>query len=187
MKVSFKKFVSMALAVVTTFALTATAFAADYYAEPVFPTSTPSTSVTTSEMSSAISSSSDVATVEVKSERSIYVGASVMKKLAKSGKSLVIKSDDATITIDGSSITNVKKINLSMKIVNTANKTTIRMKSKSDLGCEAKIVVTTCKMSAEKLAKAHVYCDGEDLGPVELNEDGYPVITVTKGGTYTIK
>ena len=51
MKVSFKKFVSMALAVVTTFALSATAFAADYYSEPVFPTSTPSVSVTTSEKS----------------------------------------------------------------------------------------------------------------------------------------
>lgn len=42
-------------------------------------------------------------------------------------------------------------------------------------------------MSAKKLAKAHVYCDGEDLGPVELDENGVPVITVTKGGVYEIK
>lgn len=61
------------------------------------------------------------------------------------------------------------------------------MRSKKDFGCEVKITVTTCKMSAEKLATAHVYCDGEDMGPVELDENGNPVITVTKGGEYIIK
>ncbi len=42
-------------------------------------------------------------------------------------------------------------------------------------------------MCAEMLANAHVYCNGEDMGPVELDEDGNPVITVTKGGEYVIK
>ena len=186
MKNSLKKIVSMALAVVTTFAVSVTALAADYKVAPTFPANIPSTSVSSSEVKNAISAGS--ATVTVASERSITLGASVMKKLANSeGKTLTIESDDVTISIESDSVTNVKKVNLSMKVINTENKTTIRMKSKAELGCEAKIVVTTCKMSAEKLANAHVYCDGVDLGPVELTEEGYPVITVTKGGVYTIK
>ena len=191
MKNSVKKIVSMALAVATTCAVAVTAFAADYGTIPVFPATIPETSVTTSTINAALNSvteESGEAVIEVKSERSITVNASVMRKLADSeDKTLTIKSEDVTISIDASTVTNVKKVNLSMNVVNSASQTIINMKSKAELGCEAKIVVTSVKMSAEKLAKAHVYCDGEDLGPVELNEDGYPVITVTKGGRYVIK
>ena len=42
-------------------------------------------------------------------------------------------------------------------------------------------------MSADDLAKAHVYYNGEDLGSVEIDENGNPVFTVTKGGKYEIK
>lgn len=191
MKNSVKKIVSMALAVATTCAVAVTAFAADYSTTPVFPATIPETSVTTSTLNNALNSvteESGEAVIEVKSERSIAVNASVMRKLADSeDKTLTIKSEDVTISINASTVTNVKKVNLSMNVVNSASQTIINMKSKAELGCEAKIVVTSVKMSAEKLAKAHVYCDGEDLGPVELNEDGYPVITVTKGGRYVIK
>ena len=74
-----------------------------------------------------------------------------------------------------------------MKVYSSAKRAVVKMRSKKDFGCEVKIALTNCKMSAEKLENAHVYCDGEDLGPVVLNEDGVPVITVTKGGTYEIK
>ncbi len=42
-------------------------------------------------------------------------------------------------------------------------------------------------MSAKKLASAHWYLDGEDMGPVDLDEDGNPVVTLTKGGKVEIK
>ena len=42
-------------------------------------------------------------------------------------------------------------------------------------------------MSDEKLKNAQVYNGDTSLGDVEINEDGDPVITVSKGGTYTIK
>lgn len=129
-----------------------------------------------------------VAVVEVNSTRKLKITPSVMKELAASGDTVLkIDSPKATIEIDASTIEKVKNVDLSMDIVNSKTKTVIDMKSKKDFGCEVKITVTTCKLSPEKLAKAHVYCDGEDLGPVELDDEGNPVITVKKGGEYTIK
>lgn len=213
MRSDIKKLLSTAIAVVMTASMSATVFAADYGQEPVFP-STPSTSssATSSEISTAISEavssavadavtaestgdtdSSDkseakaTAVVEVKSVKSLTIKSTTIKDLVKSGVTLEIVSPTATVTIDPATVTKARKVDLSMKVVNTTSRTKVDFKSKKDFGCEVKITLTACKMSAKKLANAHVYCDGEDLGPVELDEDGLPVITVTKGGEYVIK
>lgn len=129
-----------------------------------------------------------VAAVEVKSTKKLKIAPSVMKELAASGDTVLkIESSKATIEIDASTIEKVKNVDLSMDIVNSKTKTVINIKSKKDFGCKIKITVTTCKLSLEKLAKAHVYCNGKDLGSVKIDADGNPVITVTKGGEYIIK
>lgn len=209
MKNTLKKVVSAAVAVLTTAVLTVTAYAADYAQAPSF-SDTPkeSVSVKSEEISAAIdnavvieadkgtdkdSASSKaeekkVATVEVKSTKNLTLSPSVMKKLDKNeGTVLEIVSPKAVISIDASTITKARKIDLSMKVYGNTAKSVVRMETNKKFGCEVKIEVTSCKLSAKKLAKAHVYCNGEDLGPVELNEDGIPVITATKGGTYEIK
>lgn len=208
MRSDMKKLLSTAIAVVMTASMSATVFAADYGQEPVFP-STPSTSssATSSEISTAISEavstavadavtaadSSDkseakaTAVVEVKSVKNLTIKSTTIKELLKSGVTLEIVSPTATVTIDPDTVTKARKVDLSMKVVNTTSRTKVDFKSKKDFGCEVKITLTACKMSAKKLANAHVYCDGVDLGPVELDEDGLPVITVTKGGEYIIK
>ena len=183
-----KKLVGAYVALVATAALAVTAFAAEYAVVPVFSqdASTP-VSVTTEAVTEAISGSG-AATVEVKSVAQLTLNPAVLKKLDKtSGAVLQVVSPKATISIDSSKITKARKVDLSMKLSNSSTKTTIKMRSKKDFGCEVKITVTSCKLSAAQLKTAHVYCDGEDLGAVELDENGLPVITVTKGGTYTIQ
>lgn len=192
MRKSAKRLVSAVIAAVSAMTMVLSVSAADYGSNPTYAgTPSESVSVPTSELKDAVKSAvsgSSEATVEVASTRKLQIATSVIKELAKSdGAVLEIVSPKATITIDSSTITKVKNVDLSMEITNSKNRTTIDMRSKRDFGCEVKITVTTCKMSAEKLATAHVYCDGEDMGPVEIDEDGNPVITVTKGGEYVIK
>lgn len=192
MRKSAKRLVSAVVAVVSAMTMALSVSAADYFANPSYAgTPSQSVSVPTSELKdaakSAVSGSSN-ASVDVNSTRKLQISTSVIKELAKSKDAVLeIVSPKATITIDSSTITKVRNVDLSMEITNSKSRTTIDMRSKKDFGCEVKITVTTCKMSAEKLANAHVYCNGEDMGPVELDEDGNPVITVTKGGEYVIK
>lgn len=192
MRKSAKRLVSAVIAAVSAMTMVLSVSAADYASNPTYAgTPSQSVSVPTSELKnaakSAVSGSSE-ASVEVTSTRKLQIATSVIKELAKSKDAVLeIVSPKATITIDSSTITKVRNVDLSMEITNSKNRTTIDMRSRRDFGCEVKITVTTCKMSAEKLATAHVYCNGEDMGPVEIDEDGNPVITVTKGGEYVIK
>ena len=189
MKKGMKRLISAVLAAMTAATLAITAFAADYAMPPVF-TDTPSqtVSVSNSELKEAVSSASEgVVSVTANSVKTLSVSASVLKALDKADAVLEIVSPKATITIDASTIAKTRKLDLSMKVYSSAKRAVVKMRSNKDFGCEVKIALTNCKMSEEKLANAHVYCDGEDLGSVELNEAGVPVITVTKGGTYEIK
>lgn len=196
MRKSAKRLVSAVIAVASAMTMVLSVSAADYASNPIYAgTPSQSVSVSTSELKTAVKDAvanadgdASVASVEISSTRRLQVATSVIRELAQSDNAVLeIVSPKATISIDSSTITRVRNVDLSMEITNSKNRTTIDMRSKKDFGCEVKITVTTCKMSAEKLATAHVYCDGEDMGPVELDEDGNPVITVTKGGEYTIK
>ena len=189
MKKGMKRIVSAILAAMTAATLAVTAFAADYAVPPAF-TDTPSqtVSVSNSELKEAVSNASEgTIAVKANSVKTLSVSASVLKALDKADSVLEIVSPKATVSIDASTITKTRKLDLSMKTYSSAKRAVVKMRSKKDFGCEVKIILTDCKMSEAKLAKAHVYCDGEDLGPVELDENGNPVITVTKGGTYEIK
>lgn len=192
MRKSAKRLVSAVIAAVSAMTMVLSVSAADYGSNPTYSgTPSQSVSVSTSELKDAVKSAvsgSSEAAVEVASTRKLQVSSSVIKELAKSKDAVLeIVSPKATISIDSSTITKVKYIDLSMNVTNSKNKTTIDMSSKKAFGCEVKITVTACKMSTAKLKTAHVYCNGEDMGPVELDEDGNPVITVTKGGEYVIK
>ena len=195
MKKTTKRITCAALAVSAAAALAVAAFAADYASAPSFSdTPSQSTTVTSGELNSAIDSAKEnaegipVAVIEAASTNNITLSATVMKKLAeKEDVILSIRTDEVIIEIDGYSITNTKKVNLSMDIENTSNKTVIDFVSSADFGCEVKVIVLNCKLSADKLEEAHVYCGGEDLGYVEINDDGNPVITVTAGGKYEIR
>lgn len=217
MRNDIKKLVSSVIAVVMTASMSVSVFAADYATVPSFPAvPSGSSSATSAEMiaavkateekvngavDSAVAAAADTidldstgeskepstASVEVKSVSKLAVNPATVKKLAKSNVALEIVSPKATITIDPATITKARKIDLSMKVVNSAVRTKVKFRSKKDFGCDVQIALTACKMSAKKLASAHVYCDGEDLGPVELNDDGVPVITVKKGGVYEVK
>ena len=202
-----KNILSGVLAVATIATMSVTVFATDYGQAPA--SSSSGTTVTTPVATTAVSSetvagaiaeaentdststedTNVVASVEVASTSNLKLSASVVKELANSeDTTLKIISPKLTIEIASSDVKNVKKVDLSTKkVVNTQNVSIVKFKSKKELGMEIKVVVTACKLSPAKLKKAHVYCDGVDLGAVELNEDGDPVITVTKGGTYTIK
>ncbi|MGN0695390.1 MAG: hypothetical protein ACI4J5_01345 [Oscillospiraceae bacterium] len=139
-----------------------------------------------------------VATVTVKNTSKLVLNASTVKKLATTENgTLEIVAPKATVSIAAESIKKVAKIDLSMSVKSANNSTRIVMNSDAKFGCEVKITVTTCKMKPSTLKKAHVYVTRidpetgkkveEDLGPVELDEDGNPVITVTQGGEYTIR
>lgn len=195
MKKSTKRLTCAALAVSAAAALAVAAFAADYASAPSF-SDTPSQSaaVTSGVLNSAIDNASEndegvpVAVIEAASTKNITLSATVMKKLAeKENVILSIRTDEAIIEIDGYSITNTKKVNLSMDIENSSKKTVIDFVSSADFGCEVKVIVLGCKLSAEKLEEASVYFNGTDMGYVDINDDGNPVITVTKGGKYEIK
>ena len=192
-----KRAISAVLTVLTTAALAVTVYAADY-SDKVPPLSNlaPSVSVSTETVKDAVSgvvsgeTVSGTATVEVRSIASLPISSSVMKALSKS-KDAVLKivSPKATITIDASKVTKVRKVDLSAKVYGSATRSVVDLRSKKDFGCEVQIEVTSCKMSKAKLANAHLYRDGEDLGTenLEINENGKPVITITKGGKYEIK
>lgn len=129
-----------------------------------------------------------VAAVKVTSTKALTISADTISKLAdvKDAK-IEIKSPKMTITIDAATVKSAKKVNLSSTIKNSPKQTVLTFASKKDFGCAVKVKVTSCKLSRAKLKTAHVYCDGEDLGPVELDSAGNPIITVTKGGKYVIK
>lgn len=195
MKKYTKRITCIALSVIAVASLTIAAFAADYASAPSFSdTPSQSTNVTTGTLSTAISEAVEnedgvaVATIEAASTKNITLSATVMKALAdKENVILSIETEEVTIEIDASTIENTKKVNLSMDVSNTDKKTVIDFRSSSDFGCEVKVIVHNCKLSEKQLEKANVYCDGEKLGPVEITEDGFPCITVTKGGKYEIK
>ncbi len=189
MNKGMKRLISAVLATATAATLALTALAADYAEPPVFNTTPSQTvSVATSELKEAVTNASEGSvTVTTNTVKTLSISASVLKALDKADAVLEIVSPKATVSIDASTITKTRKLDLAMKTYSSAKRAVIKMKSKKDFGCEVQIVLTKCRMSAEKLANAHVYCDGEDLGPVVLNDEGQPVITVTKGGTYEIK
>lgn len=198
MRNTAKKLASAVIALAMTAAMSVTAYAADYAVVPVFNQSaSESTPASSDEMSSAISSAATidvdgedkaVATVTVTSTANLAVKPSVLKDLAKKdGGVLEIVAPKATISIDASTITKARNVDLSMKVTNSKARTIINFKSKKIFGCEVKITLTECKLSAKKLASAHWYLDGEDMGPVELDEDGNPVVTLTKGGKVEVK
>lgn len=195
MRNTAKKLASAILALAMTAAMSVTAYAADYGLVPVFSsTASESTPATTEELTSAVTSATEtskgeaVANVQVATTVGLTVKPTVLKELAKKdGGVLEIVAPKATISIDASTITNARNVNLSMKVSNTKSRTVINMASKKNFGCEVKITLTGCKMSTEKLEKAHWYLNGKDMGPVELDEDGNPVVTLTKGGKIEIK
>lgn len=184
---SVKKIVSIVCAFVMTASVAVTAFAADY-AQPVGPIA-PTEPTTSTVSATEVKDLADNGTVAVNvSSSRLVIKPSTLKTLAaKDDAAIEFVSPKTTITIESDSVKKVARIDLSMKVTNSASRTRIKMKSNKEFGAEVKITVTSCKMSAKALAKAHVYCDGEDLGPVELDENGKPVITVTKGGVYEIK
>ncbi len=195
MKHGMKKALSAAIALMTTATLAITAYAMNYQINPSYSSSnSASVSVSTETIKDAVDNAvseeegGSVASVEVKSTVSLPVSSSIMKSLSKSEDEILeIVAPKATMTIDSSTITKVRKVDLSSKIYSSKSRAVVRFRSTANFGCTVKITLTDCKMSKAALAKAHVYCGDEDLGPVELDEDGNPVITVTKGGKYEIK
>ncbi len=201
MRNTAKKLVSAVAALTMVASMSITAFATDYAGAPVIPSgSSASSSATVEEISGAIDNAVDaddsegegenkkVATVEVKSTKNLSVKPSTIKDLAKKEDTVLeIVAPKATISIDSSTIKKAKNVDLTVKIVNSKSRTKLDFRSKKDFGCEVKITLTECKMSAAKLKNAHWYLNGEDMGPVELDEDGNPVITLTKGGEVEIK
>lgn len=205
MNKSSKRIVSVFAAVVLAAAMSVSAFAADYGSAPSYPnTSSTAPSATTDEVKESIdtaikdSKGEGTAKVEVENTKSLVLTADTLKKLAKTGDgTLEIVSPKATISIDADSIKNASRTNLSVSVKNTKSETTVKFATKAKFGCEVKVAVTSCKMSKKALEKAHVYVTkvdtktGEtvttDLGPVEIDENGVPVITVAQGGEYTIK
>lgn len=185
MKKSVKRILSGFIAVAMVAAMSFTVCAADYAKDPDFKTTVTDDG---SKVITQIRVKNKVATVKTDSLDNVKLTADIMKDLAAGkAKTLVVESDEATISIDSAKVTKVTKLDLSMDIESTDKETVIEMKSDTDLGCEVKITVKSCKLSAEALKTAHVFCGDEDLGPVELTADGKPIITVTKGGTYTIR
>lgn len=198
-----KRIVSVITAVVAAAAMSVTAFAADYGSAPSYPnTSSTAPSATTDEVKESIDtaikdSKEGTAKVEVENTKSLVLTADTLKKLAKTDGTLEIVSPKVTISIAADSVKNAARTNLSASVKNTKSSTTVKFATKAKFGCEVKVAVTSCKMSKAALEKAHVYVSkvdpktGEtvttDLGPVELDENGVPVITVAQGGEYTIK
>ncbi len=193
MRTGAKKFLGALAAVVTTAAFATSVFAADYASDPGYNNVIVNSDATSTEdIVSAIDTIKDadtkVATVEVKSTANLTVSASAIKALADKGEAVLeLKAEKVTFAIDAATIEKVAKLNLGSSVTNTSKQTVITMKTSADFGCEVKAIITDCKLSQDQLAKAHLYLDGVDLGPVELNEDGYPVITMTRGGEYVIK
>lgn len=198
MRNNAKKLAGAVIALAMTASMSVTAYAADYGNVPVYNGSvSESTPATSDEMTSAINNAvaaevdgedKAVASVTVTSTKDLAVKPSVLKELAKKdGGVLEFVAPKATISIDASTITKARNIDLSMKVTNSKTRTVVDLRSKKAFGCEVKITLTECKMSAKKLASAHWYLDGEDMGPVELDEDGNPVVTLTKGGKVEIK
>lgn len=189
-----KKAISAILTVLTTAALAATVYAADYGTPPSVAVPATSSSSAAADRAGdavkAVVSDGKVAAeaVAVKSTNVLPVSSSVIKALQESETAvLTISAPKAKISIDAATITKVTKVDLSAKIYSSEKRAVVDFRSNKKFGCDVKVTLTNCKMSAELLAKAHVYCDGEDLGAVELNDAGQPVITVTKGGKYEIK
>lgn len=186
-----KKAISVVLTVLMTAALAVTVYAADY-SSPLT-NMAPSVSVATAGVKDALKTTvNGTASIEVKTTASLPVSASTIKSLKASKDGVLeIKAPKATISIDAATVKKVVKVDLSSKIYSSAKKAVVdfRASSKKKFNCEVKITLTDCKMSKEKLANAHLYRDGEDLGTefIEINEAGQPVITVTTGGKYEIK
>lgn len=210
MKKSTKRLVSAVIAAASAMSMALSAYAADYGSEPSY-SSTPSQGVAAStgsiaaEVKSAVKTavtdalknvetsdkkedSNKTAEVKVASTTNLKITTTVIKELAKSENvELKIVSNKATISIDSSKIKSVKTVDLSARITNTDKKTKVKIGSNKSFGCEVKITLTQCKLSAAKLKKAHWYLNGEDMGPVKLDKSGRPVITLTKGGVIEVK
>ncbi len=215
MKNGMKKVLSVALTLVTLAATSVAASAAGYPDEAVptapsvssrpvgMPAATTAaaseqavsapkaeiTNAVTEILSSAADTEDAVASVAVKATTSLPVSASAIKSLAKAKTgTLEFVAPKATLSIEASTIKKATKVDLSSKVYSTAKKAVIDFRSDKAFGCEVKVAFTDCKMSKARLKNAKVYCDGELVDiEIEFNEDGDPVIAITKGGKWEIK
>lgn len=208
---STKKIVALTSAIMIAASMSVVSMAADYAANPSFNGDGGASSASAATIAEAVDEAADsnvetavnstvdeavaapegseapVAEVAVTSTAKLTISAETIAKLADvEDAQLVIKSPKMTITIDANSIKSAKKVNLSSTVKSSTKQSVLTFASKKDFGCKVKVKITSCRLSKAKLMKAHVYCDGEDLGPVQI-EAGKPVITVTKGGNYVIK
>lgn len=201
MRTGAKRLLSALIAVTAAASFATSVFAVDYAIDPGYSSSVTTTpSVSSEKLDEALTKLDDllktsedgeeapVVTVEVTSTESLQVSAAVVKALAeKTDGILELKAQNVTFAIDVKTIEKAAKLDLRSTVTNSSKQTTIKMKTSRKFNCEVKAVITDCKLSKKALAKAHVYLNGVDLGPVELDENGYPVIIMVKGGTYVIK
>lgn len=208
---STKKIVAFTSAIMIAASMSVVSMAADYAVNPSFNGDGGASSASAATIAEAVDEAADskvetsvnntieeavaapegseapVAEVAVTSTAKLTISAETIAKLADvEDAQLVIKSPKMTLTIDANSIKSAKKVNLSSTVKSSTKQSVLTFASKKDFGCKVKVKITSCRLSKAKLMKAHVYCDGEDLGPVKL-EAGKPVFTVSKGGKYVIK
>ena len=186
MRSGMKKALCVALTLMTTATVAATAYATDYNRASV--------SASNDEVKEAVSEAvaaeaGGTATVEVKSTTSIPVSSSVIKELAKSEDSVLeIVSPKATFKIEAATVKKVKRVDLSAKVYSSTKRAVVDFyRAKGDFGCEVKVYLTNCKMSAKALANAKVYCDDEEVGSVQFDDNNVPYFIATKGGKYEVK
>ncbi len=142
--------------------------------------------VTSNILTSAVTSGAvvkmDTSTAKIK--------VSAIKNLAKlENATLEIVTSKYSIEINSEDITTPKNLNLAMSVKNTDNLVVISTKQTGDFGLKMNVKVPTT-IPAAVLAKCHVYAivNGavEDLGLVEVDEQGNAIIPMEKGGKYVI-
>lgn len=136
---------------------------------------------------STISKTAVAAGDVVKVPATMTLKASAIKTLARI-KDGVLKLDTNKLGIEikASDVKKAKSFPLTFSVRNTATSIVLSSKYTDEFGLKMSVTIKDTKMPAEVLKKAHVYCDGVDLGPVTVDANGDAVITMEKGGQYII-
>lgn len=145
----------------------------------------PATSLTYTAVSEAVASGE---TIEINTDK-CKLSTAAMSAIAKSENPVSFQNDEGVkLTIDPKKIEDLSTIDLGMVVSKKDNELSIDLNAEGELGLTLEITVPKDIIpEGIDLSTAHVYADGADLGPVQLDDDGNVVIEITSGADIVIK
>lgn len=151
------------------------------------------TTISTSDVSAAIAEGT---AITASSTQAAIKSTAIAELASTEGATLTVVTSKFTVTIDSSSVTDAKDIDLGMKITKNSDKGALILSTaqSGEYGCTVKMAIPAkvYEQAGVDLSKAAVYVVDPETGKavkyadLELDEDGNIILEIVEGGKYII-